>query len=81
MTITDLPPPNYDPCPRPERSVVRDRLCDACCGILTGRRPQARFRSDRCRMRYRREDARRNLEALFETAERALAELRREVLS
>ncbi len=56
------------------------RLCRRCGGQVKGRRRNG-YCSDRCRMRDRRDVARRELEKHLEQAERALAELRREVLS
>jgi hypothetical protein len=69
--------------PKPERQAFGDHPeqlpCCRCGRPVEGRRRNG-YCSDRCRMRDRRDGARRGLETLFEQAERALAELRRRVL-
>ena len=65
--------------PEPRTTAFGGHSCEQCGGPLTGRK--VRFCSDRCRMRNHRQTERRNLEVLFEQAERALADLRREVLA
>ena len=39
----------------PERRLSRDAQCEGCGASLAGRRPQARFCTDACRVRARRE--------------------------
>jgi predicted nucleic acid-binding Zn ribbon protein len=63
--------------PQNERTASAGRLCATCATSLNGRRPQARFCSDRCRTQHRREGIRQTVhEALLqaEAALRALAD-------
>lgn len=65
--------------PESRTTVTDGQSCRQCGGPIRGKRRNG-LCSDRCRMRCRRREKQKTLEELFETAERALADLRREVL-
>lgn len=62
-----------------ERTLATGRMCTGCGVPLTGRRPQARYCSDRCRTRGGREAHRRRIAGLLDTITDAADALRREL--
>lgn len=59
-----------------EPTVSSARLCNTCKAPLTDRRPQARFCSDRCRVRHRRDVSQRRRLDLLDVMAVAVAQLR-----
>jgi hypothetical protein len=78
MKIRDGRPP-FDLFTETERTVSQGRLCATCGVTLTDRRPQARFCSDACRMRFRRQKQATRLNELLTTIEKSTAALRGEL--
>lgn len=59
-----------------ERTLSSNRLCESCGADLTGRRPQARFCSAKCRTAARRQNHQDHLTKVVAGLEEALAALK-----
>ena len=68
-----------DRAPETERPVSEGRVCEGCGKSLTGRRPQARFCSDRCRSRVKRDARSNRLAELANRLDETVVALRREL--
>jgi hypothetical protein len=78
MTTPSDAPPLESPS-QTERTVSEDRLCDDCGTLLTGRRRQAHFCSDRCRTRHGRRIQATRVKDLLVELERIVAALKVEI--
>jgi len=61
---------------RTERTLSSGRLCANCVASLAGRRPQARFCSDRCRSEHRRQLRTTRLQSLVASLEKTVTALK-----
>jgi predicted nucleic acid-binding Zn ribbon protein len=68
-----------DRTPETERPVSEGRVCEGCGTSLSGRRPQARFCSDRCRSQARRDSRSHRLTELVIRLDETVAALAREL--
>lgn len=68
--------PRHDPRSETERTVSDARLCGFCGTSINRLRRQARFCSDVCRTRFRRDQQQRQVTALLDTLQRSVDELR-----